>query len=105
MTPFFPRTDDGLPRAWGLGAAAPVEIWERFSPAYEAQAERIVRALAARGLTVRIAGAGSEDGEYVTASAGGETLLLIHLEDPAEARRIAALDDAALAEWLDRNLA
>ncbi|ARJ68506.1 hypothetical protein [Paracoccus contaminans] len=102
MSASFPRAPDGEPHAWGLTGSRPEQVWERFSPAYEAQAERLVRALEARGWQVFLGGAGSEDGEYVAARRGdGQSLFLCHLEEPAEARAIAALDDAALARWLD----
>lgn len=105
-TPTFPRPRDKKPHAWGLVGATPARVWERFSDAYEAQAERLVNALSARGLDVFIDGAGSQDGEYITTrDQDGEYLLLIHLEDPAEAERIAALDDAGLQSWIDRALA
>ena len=37
-----PRPRDDEPFAWGLSGPHPVEIWERFSPAYEAQLERLI---------------------------------------------------------------
>ena len=36
--------------------------------------------------------------------AGHPSRLLGHLEDPSEAQFLAALDDAALGRWLDREL-
>lgn len=45
----FPRPRDCEPFAWGLSGADPIEIWERFSPAYEAQLERLVTVLAELG--------------------------------------------------------
>ena len=35
----FPRPRDNEPFAWGLSGPEPVEIWERFSPAYVSIAE------------------------------------------------------------------
>ena len=100
--PAFPRPRDDQPHAWQLSGPEPVEVWERFSPAYEAQAERLARALAARGFDVSLDGAGSEDGEFVSGrDETGRFLLLAHLEDPSEAREIAAMDDAALSAWID----
>ena len=104
MTLQFPRRPDRKGRAWGPSGGKPAEIWERFSPGYEAQAERLARAIEARGLTARLGGAGSEDGEYLAALRDGELVMLQHLEDPAEARRLAALDDAALEAMLDERL-
>ena len=63
----FPRPRDNEPFAWGLSGSEPVEIWERFSPAYEAQLERLVVTLRDLGFAPTIGGAGSEDGEYVRA--------------------------------------
>ncbi|MDO5632425.1 MAG: hypothetical protein Q4G22_11390 [Paracoccus sp. (in: a-proteobacteria)] len=105
MTPTFPRTPDDLPRAWGLTGDVPVKIWERFSPAYEAQAERLIHAIAAQGYGAEFGGAGSEDGEFIIITRAGEAVALIHLEDPAEAQELAALDDAALAAWLAKAAA
>ncbi|MDO5613338.1 MAG: 3-keto-5-aminohexanoate cleavage protein [Paracoccus sp. (in: a-proteobacteria)] len=105
MTPSFPRTPDALPHAWGLTGDVPVEIWERFSPAYEAQAERLVRAIAAQGYAAAFGGAGSEDGEFVAITRAGKAVALIHLEHPDEAQELAAMDDAALAAWLAKSVA
>ena len=41
MTLRFPRSPDRKGRAWGPSGGKPAEIWERFSPDYEAQAERL----------------------------------------------------------------
>lgn len=101
MSVTFPRQADGEPHAWGLTGGNPRKVWERFSPAYEAQAELLVRALEARGWDPYLAGAGSEDGEYLRAERGGQDRFVIHLEDPAEARWLAALSDSDLAAWLD----
>ena len=66
-------------------------------PAYEAQAERVMQTVAALGLTPSIDGAGSEDGEFVAGQdPAGTNVLLVHREEPASAREIAALDDAGL---------
>lgn len=104
MTITFPRPQDDKAHAWGLKGARPETVSERLSPAYEAQLERLVRALEARGLNVTIDGAGSEDGEYVLASHDDGRSLFQHLEDPREAKILAAMDDAALAVWLDDRL-
>lgn len=105
MTPRFPRPQDDEPHAWGLDGDMPTHVSERLSPLYEAQAERLVRAVEARGWTASLGGAGSEDGEYLWADrAGHPSRLLGHLEDPSEAQFLAALDDAALGRWLDREL-
>ncbi|PIE09937.1 MAG: hypothetical protein CSA72_09955 [Rhodobacterales bacterium] len=86
----FPRLDDGEGWAWGLRGDAPVEIWERFSPAYEAQAEAVCDAVRAMGLTPMIGGGGSEDGEYVMGTdETGVAQFLIHLEEPQAAEAIA----------------
>ena len=70
-------------------------------PAYEAQAERVMQTVAALGLTPSIDGAGSEDGEFVAGQdTAGNDVLLVHREEPASAREIAALDDAGLGTWL-----
>ena len=37
MTLRFPRSPDRKGRAWGPSGGKPAEIWERFSPDYEAQ--------------------------------------------------------------------
>ncbi|MDO5704662.1 MAG: hypothetical protein Q4G49_06245 [Paracoccus sp. (in: a-proteobacteria)] len=103
MTSPFPRQPDGAPFAWGLSGDTPQTIWERFSPAYEAQAERLWHSVTAMGLVPVLGGAGDQDGEYVAiADATGEWLHLFHLEDPAEAQELAVLDDAALADLLAR---
>ena len=97
--PAFPRTPDGKSRAWG---GDPTDVWYRYSPAYEAQAEALVHAIAAAGLTPALAWAGSEDGEAaVGRDASGEVVVLFHLEDPAEARRIAeAMESGRLGELI-----
>lgn len=102
--PVFPREPDRLPRAWGLTGATPRMIWERFSPAYEAQAERVAHAIEAAGLVPEFGGAGSEDGEYLTGiDATGEYVILIHLENPQEAKRMARLDDDGLARFVAQS--
>ncbi|WP_113912895.1 hypothetical protein [Roseovarius dicentrarchi] len=79
-----------------------MEIWERFSPAYEAQLERLVEILRDLGFAPAIGGSGSEDGEYVRAEydSNSRVVFFYHLEDPADARFIASLDDAALRDWI-----
>ena len=102
--PVFPRQTDDLPHAFGLEGEAPQHVWERFSPAYESQAERIWHALEAAGLTPEFGGAGSEDGEYLTGiDATGEYVVLIHLEDPQEAKRLEGLDDEAMARLVAQS--
>lgn len=98
----FPRPRDNEPFAWGLSGPDPVEIWERFSPAYEAQLERLVTTLRELGFDPTIGGAGSEDGEYVRAAytENSRIVFFYHLEDPADARFIASLDDNALRRWI-----
>ncbi|WP_108485014.1 hypothetical protein [Oceaniglobus ichthyenteri] len=98
----FPRSRDGEPFAWGLSGPEPVEIWERFSPAYEAQLERLVSTLQELGFAPAVGGAGSEDGEYVRAEylANSRVVFFYHLEDPADARFIAALNDDDLRRWI-----
>ncbi|AUM73764.1 hypothetical protein [Paracoccus jeotgali] len=98
----FPRPRDDEPFAWGLSGPEPREIWERFSPAYEAQLERLVTTLRGMGFSPTIGGAGSEDGEYVRAEydQNSRVVFFYHLEDPADARFIASLDDEALRAWI-----
>lgn len=87
----FPRQNDGHPPAWGLRGARPYLIWERFSPAYETQAERLWHACAALGLTPALEWAGSEEGEALLGrDAAGEIALLLRLEEPDEAQRLQA---------------
>lgn len=106
IVPAFPRTPDGAGHAWGFTGTTPLEIWERFSPAYEAQAERLARAYAAAGFRAELSGAGSEDGEFVVGvDTQGQYHGLTHLEDPAEARAWAEMDDQALAAFLAERLA
>ena len=85
----FPRAHDDLPHAWGLDGPEPQELWERFSPAYEAQAEAMWHALAAAGLSPSLDWAGSEDGEGIIGSdEEGEAVVAWHLEDPSEALQL-----------------
>lgn len=85
----FPRPDDAKGWAWGLSGARPEHIWERFSPAYEAQARDVLNALSALGFTACLDFAGSQDGEAALGlRADGRLALLVHLEDPTEARKI-----------------
>lgn len=98
----FPRRRDDEGFAWGLSGAEPVEVWERFAPAYEAQLERLTTVLGDLGFTPAIGGAGSEDGEYVRAEydSNDRIVFFYHLEDPADARFVYSLDDAALRGWI-----
>lgn len=98
----FPRARDQASWAWGLKGSKPVNVWERFSPSYEAQAERLMRGLEHLGLCPVIAGAGSEDGEFVAASrpGGDGTAFFFHLEDPANAKTLSEIPDARLKEWI-----
>lgn len=99
----FPRRDDGKGWAWGLKGARPAEIWERFSPAYEAQAELLLAALARRWPVAALDWAGSEDGEAAIAGNGeGRLEFSYHLEDPQAARRLAeAIADGRLDEFVE----
>lgn len=101
----FPRPRDNEPFAWGLSGPEPVEIWERFSPAYEAQLERLVLALDELGFTPTIGGSGSEDGEYVRAEYTNNCRIVFfyHLEDPADARFLASLDEKSLRDWINKT--
>lgn len=86
----FPRKNDYLGHAWGLTGSEPVEVWERLSPAYEAQAEALWNAFAARGLNPSLEWAGSQDGEAIIGrDDDDEIVILYHLESPAEARTLA----------------
>ncbi len=102
MTLTFPRPRDEEPFAWGLGGPEPVEIWERFSPAYEAQLQRIAQTLQALGFAPETGGAGSEDGEYLRAEYQPDPRIVFfqHLEDPAEARVLQSLAGDALRDWI-----
>ncbi|WP_439271085.1 hypothetical protein [Pseudochrobactrum sp. HB0163] len=97
----FPRSDDGKGWAWGLKAAQPTEVWERFSPAYEAQAELLLAALALLWPDVTLDWAGSEDGEAAVArAADGTVKFCYHLEDPQAAMELAqAIADDRLDEF------
>lgn len=106
MTTIFPRPRDAEPHAWGLEGDTPAHVWERFSPAYEALAERLVRALEARGYRVSLGGAGSEDGEYLLVQhpdrdGPDSYVLMCHLEDPSEAQPLDALDAGGIEAWID----
>ena len=98
----FPRPRDDEPFAWGLSGPEPLELWERFSPAYEAQLERLVIVLRELGFCPTIGGSGSEDGEYVRAEHGNDSRVVFfqHLEEPAEARFLDSLDDEGLRHWI-----
>lgn len=98
----FPRQEDERGWAWGLKGAEPMEIWERFSPAYEAQAEMLLSALACRWSEVGLDWAGSQDGEAAIAKHDDGTLAFCHhLEDPQAARELA---DAIVHDRLDEFL-
>ncbi|MFP7572051.1 hypothetical protein [Marivita sp. S2033] len=101
----FPRPRDNEPFAWGLSGPEPVEIWERFSPAYEAQLERLVSTLREMGFSPAIGGAGSEDGEYVRAEYRDNSRIVFfyHLEDPADAKFLLSLDEESLRDWIVRS--
>lgn len=107
----FPRTDDGLGWAWGLQGDAPATIWERFSPAYEAQAQALLAALAPRFASVMLDWAGSQDGEAALGlNAEGALEFCYHLEDPRAAQDLqAALEggriDAFLDDWIAADAA
>lgn len=105
MKPCFPRPRDNEPFAWGLSGSEPVEIWERFSPAYEAQLERLIKTLNELGFTPSIGGSGSEDGEYVRAEYSDDDRIVFfhHLEDPADARFVSSLDDDDLRSWIVKS--
>lgn len=94
----FPREDDGLGWAWGLTGDKPTEIWERFSPAYEAQAEAVLEEISAQGWLAVLDWAGEQDGEAAIGLDDQDNIaLLFHLEDPAEAQLIAqAIKDGRL---------
>lgn len=104
MSVIFPRLDDHKGHAWGLSETKPKTVWERFSPAYEAQLERLIRVLESHGFEVLVDGAGSEDGEYVMAHHDDGRQLFQHMEEPSEALRIFAMDDEALVRWLMKGL-
>lgn len=101
----FPRRRDNEKFAWGLSGTEPLEIWERFSPAYEAQLERLVLTLTEMGFSPTIGGSGSEDGEYVRAeyNANSRIVFFYHLEDPSDARFISSLDGDALRDWITED--
>lgn len=98
----FPRPRDNEPFAWGLSGPEPVEIWERFSPAYEAQLERLIKTLGELGFSPAIGGSGSEDGEYIRAEydKNSRIVFFYHLEDPADARFVSSLDEKSLRDWI-----
>ncbi len=103
----FPRERDDEPFAWGLSGAEPTKIWERFSPAYEAQLERLVIVLRELGFDPYVGGAGSEDGEYVRAEykANDRIVFFQHLEDPTEAKFIKGLSRDGLRRWISETWA
>lgn len=101
----FPRADDGLGWAYGLQGARPEQVWERFSPAYETQAEALLAAIDAAGYLAVIDWAGSEDGEAaIGLNETDEIALLFHLEDPVEAKLIAqAIAQGRLAQLISQS--
>ncbi len=101
----FPRPRDNERFAWGLSGSHPVEIWERFSPAYEAQLERLVTILEKMDFSPTIGGAGSEDGEYVRAEYkhSDRVVFFYHLEDPADARFLSSMDDEEIRAWITKH--
>lgn len=103
----FPRQDDGKGWAWGLRSDAPQELWERFSPAYEAQAQEVLTEIEHLGLKATLDFAGSEDGECALGrTPENEIALYIPLEDPVEAKLIsAARARGTLAKHLSRLMA
>lgn len=105
MKTSFPRPRDNEPFAWGLSGPEPVEIWERFSPAYETQLERLMVTLSELGFTPTIGGAGSEDGEYIRAEYNDNDRIVFfyHLEDPADARFLSSLDEESLRSWIVKS--
>ena len=103
MTITFPRLTDRKGHAWGLQGPSPQKVWERFSPAYETQLKRLIDALVMAGFRAEIGGAGSEDGEYVHAAHPDGRTIFQHMEDPDEARFLAAMDDTALGRFVQRG--
>lgn len=67
--------------------------------------ERLVLALDELGFTPAIGGSGSQDGEYVRAEYADNSRIVFfyHLEDPADARFIASLDDKSLRDWINET--
>lgn len=103
----LPRQPDGYPPAWEQVGETPSEVWERCSPAYEAQAMVLLDALARRGMAGTLEHAGSEDGETLLVTVPGEegALYLFQLEDPEEARYIAdAIASGGVEDLLDGAL-
>ena len=104
----LPRTPDHMPALPpGAGSTERVEVWQRYSPAYETQAMALMDVLAARDLLGVLVMAGSEDGEaLVGETPDGSWECLFALEDPAEAVRIAqARESGHLEELVDQALA
>ena len=101
----FPREDDGLGWATGLDGSVPEALWERFSPAYEAQAQAVLAAMERLyGGQAVLDWAGDEDGEAALAlNAEGEIVALLALEDPAEAEVIALALKAGTIDGLLRQ--
>lgn len=98
-----PRVPDEHGWAWGLVGDQPEQLWERFSPAYEAQARILLAALARYWPTVKLAWAGSEDGEAAVAIDSDDTIAFCyHLEEPRSAKDLA---DAIAQGGLDDLIA
>ncbi|WP_152988152.1 hypothetical protein [Paracoccus sp. MKU1] len=100
----FPRDHDNKPAAWRLSGKRPEKVWERFSPSYETQLERMVKLLEKKRFSVEIRGAGSEDGEYISAIRQSPYRSIFRmLEDPREALFISEMDDNELEDWLEKG--
>ena len=102
----FPRRNDGKPHAWGLAGTDPYEIWERFSPSYEAQAQAMWEAFENMGLVPALEWAGSQDGEAIIGrDHADEIVVLYHLENPEEARMVQqALASGTVMDFIERSL-
>lgn len=101
----FPRKDDGKGWAWGLKEDKPLYVWERFSSAYEAQAETIFAEIEAMGLSPALEGAGGQDGEFaIGRDDAGEAKIFVHLEDPDVADELSdAIAQSNLRTYLLEN--
>lgn len=96
----FPRVPDGLPDA-------PDNHELRFSPTYEARAERLWDVIDQLGYRPSLEWAGSEDGEAIVARSDDDTVLVvIDLEDPDQQQTIDVLiQSRGLVRWLELELA